>query len=130
MGKLSLLDTNIFIYLTKGNLDENSLLKLREATKSGFNLSVISKIELLGYTFPSPDEKTKTEDFVKSSTIFALTDEVVDKTIELRKTHKIKLPDAIIAATAIVFDLTLISRNDKDFAAIPDLKYLNPFVNV
>ena len=47
--------------------------------------------------------------------------------IELRKARKIKLPDAIIAATAIVHDLILVSRNDKDFAAIPSLRYSNPF---
>ena len=127
MGQTTLLDTNIFIYLTKGGLDESTLLRLRNATISGFNLSVISKIELLGYTFPTIEEKEQTESFIQSSTIFALTDDIVDKTIELRKAHKIKLPDAIIAATALVHDLILISRNDKDFAVIPSLNYNNPF---
>ncbi|MEY4538677.1 MAG: hypothetical protein RLZZ306_434, partial [Bacteroidota bacterium] len=54
-------------------------------------------------------------------------DEIVEKTIEIRRIYKIKLPDALIAATAIVFDLTLVSRNDKDFTQIPELKYINPF---
>ena len=127
MGQTTLLDTNIFIYLTKGGLDEPTLLRLRSATSSGFNLSVISKIELLGFAFPTTLEKEQAENFIQVSTIFMLTDDVVDKTIELRKTRKIKLPDAIIAATAIVHNLTLISRNDKDFAAIPSLRYSNPF---
>lgn len=37
------------------------------------------------------------------------------------------LPDAVIAATALIHDLTLISRNDKDFTSIPLLKYVNIF---
>ena len=127
MGQPTLLDTNIFIYLTKGGLDEPTLLRLRSATSSGFNLSVISKIELLGYAFPTIEEKEQAESFIKASTIFALNDDIVDKTIELRKARKIKLPDAIIAATAIVHNMILISRNDKDFAPIPSLRYSNPF---
>ena len=47
------------------------------------------------------------------------------KTAEIRKAHKLKLPDAIIAATAIVYDLTLISRNVPDFKNINGLKIMD-----
>jgi predicted nucleic acid-binding protein len=49
------------------------------------------------------------------------------KTAELRKTHKIKLPDAIIAASALIYNLTLITRNTNDFKKIEGLKVVNPF---
>ncbi|MDP2188131.1 MAG: PIN domain-containing protein, partial [Sphingobacteriaceae bacterium] len=49
------------------------------------------------------------------------------KTAEIRKSHKIKLPDAIIAASALAFDLTLITRNVADFRNIDGLTLLNPF---
>ncbi|MDQ6763986.1 MAG: type II toxin-antitoxin system VapC family toxin [Bacteroidota bacterium] len=49
------------------------------------------------------------------------------KTAELRKAYKIKLPDAIIAATALVYDLTLLSRNTVDFKDIAGLKIYNPW---
>jgi predicted nucleic acid-binding protein len=49
------------------------------------------------------------------------------KTADIRKAHRIKLPDAIIAATAIVYDLTLLSRNLSDFGGIADLKIINPW---
>ncbi|GAO27811.1 hypothetical protein [Geofilum rubicundum] len=52
---------------------------------------------------------------------------IVVKTIELRKIIKIALPDAIIAATALVYDLTLLSRNTKDFIDVPNLKIRNPW---
>jgi predicted nucleic acid-binding protein len=49
------------------------------------------------------------------------------KTAEIRKKYNIKLPDAIIAATAIVYGLKLVTRNEKDFAQIKGLNIINPF---
>lgn len=64
--------------------------------------------------------------FVESSTIFSLSDAIVQKTIEVRKTFKIKLPDSIIAATALVHGFTFVADNDKDFLKVVNLAYLNP----
>ena len=47
-------------------------------------------------------------------------------TILIRKSNKIKLPDAIIAATAIVNNITLVTCNSDDFKLINGLKMLNP----
>ena len=47
--------------------------------------------------------------------------EIVQKTIEIRKKHKLKLPDAIIIATAIFLDIEILS-NDQQFLKIPELK--------
>lgn len=52
---------------------------------------------------------------------------VVDKVIELRKSGSIKIPDAIIAAGAIIHDAKLITRNVSDFKDVMELKVLNPF---
>ena len=127
MGTPSLLDSNIAIYLIKGGLDYEVEQKLRNATLNGSNLSVITKIEILGFAFPTNEIQAKTERFITNSNILPLNDEIVEKTIEIRRIYKIKLPDALIAATAIVFDLTFVSRNDKDFTQIPELKYVNAF---
>jgi predicted nucleic acid-binding protein len=70
------------------------------------------------------------DNFIKDSSIFSLTEEVIEKTIELKRSQKIKLPDAIIAATALVNNFTLISRNDGDFLKIKELKYMNPFSDI
>ena len=91
------------------------------------NLSVITKIELLGWKFPNPNKSDISYAFVDQSNLFPLSEDIVNKTIELRQRYKIKLPDAVIAATAIVHDFTLISRNDKDFSNINELSYFNPF---
>jgi predicted nucleic acid-binding protein len=59
--------------------------------------------------------------------VIPLTNAIVQKTIEVRKSRKIKVADAIIAATAILNGLTLISRNEKDFKNLPGLNFINPF---
>jgi predicted nucleic acid-binding protein len=52
---------------------------------------------------------------------------IVQKTISIRKSKKIELPDAIIAATALVHGFTLISRNTSDFKNIMGLKVIDPY---
>lgn len=56
----------------------------------------------------------------------AITDDIVDKIVELTRKYKIKTPDAIIAATAITKQLTLITDNDRNFLNIKDLRVINP----
>lgn len=82
----------------------------------------VVKIELRSFQGDIAKENT-IADLVNSSTIIELSDDVIEKTIELRKKAKIKLPDAVIAATAIVNNLTLLSTNDSDFLKVPKLKY-------
>jgi predicted nucleic acid-binding protein len=130
MGTRFLLDTNTVIYYTKNDLSNNATEFLDLQISKGVLLSVVSEIELLGWNASNEEEATTIESFVLGSDIIQLTRPIVSKTIEIRKTRKIKLPDAIIAATAIVHDLTLVSRNDSDFKKISDLKYLNPFTDL
>jgi predicted nucleic acid-binding protein len=118
MGERYLIDTNIAIYFLDGHIPTNAIAFLIKVLNNESNISIISKIELLGWNFPNSEKMEINQDFVDSSTAFPLDNEVVEKTIDLRRKHKIKLPDAIIAATAIIFDFTLISRNDKDFENI------------
>ena len=54
---------------------------------------------------------------------------IIDKVISIRQTHKIKLPDAIILATAVIYELKLITANENDFFNIePELKIHNPII--
>lgn len=87
-----------------------------------FNISVINKIEILGHNTAG----NAIEEFINMAYVFDLEKNIVAKTIKLRKEYKIKLPDAIIAATALENSLTLITRNIKDFKDINGLKVINP----
>ncbi|PIX69340.1 nucleotide-binding protein, partial [Candidatus Roizmanbacteria bacterium CG_4_10_14_3_um_filter_33_21] len=98
--------------------------KLIEDANEEVNLSVITKIELL--SFDNEDELKNIDRLLVNSRIFSLDDEIVDKTIEVRKKYKLKLPDAIIAATAMINNLILVTHNKKDFKEIRGLKIIDP----
>ena len=66
-------------------------------------------------------------EFINDTLVMELEQPIKLKTADIRKSHKIKLPDAIIAATAMVYDFTLITRNTKDFKNIEGLELINPF---
>lgn len=73
----------------------------------------------------SPTEMQILEEFIDVTNVLPLSDIVVQKTIELRKNIKIKLPDAIVAATALAYKLTLITRNTTDFQKVAGLDCLD-----
>lgn len=69
----------------------------------------------------------KIKDFLAFANLFYIDDAIADKAIFLRKTYKkLKLGDALIAATALVHDFVIITRNTKDFQNIEGLEYINP----
>ena len=121
-----LLDTNTIIYYLQAALPEKAMRQLHTIVDEQPLVSVITKIELLGFNAASIEEQTVTETFIGAALLFNLDDAVTNQTIALRKQYRIKLPDAIIAATAIVYDLTLITRNTNDFDKIPELKCIDP----
>ena len=127
MGTRYLLDTNTAIYFLEGALPAACLPFMQGVLNAECNLSIITKIELLGWQFPSVQKESDATDFINASTVFGLIDEIANETISIQKSMKIKLPDAIIAATALVHGLELISRNEADFRDIPGLAVVNPF---
>lgn len=89
-------------------------------------VSVITKIELLGFNTPNIEEQNITQTFINDTLVFNLDDAIINQTIALCKKYHIKLLDAIIAATAITYNLTLLTRNSNDFNKIPELKCIDP----
>lgn len=101
-----------------------------KVVNQGINISVISKIEALAFAPQTEEQKQFFQlvvDFGNNANVYALDDDTIEQTIEIRKTYKLKLPDAIIASTALANSLTLISRNTKDFKNISGLKAMNPY---
>lgn len=90
-------------------------------------ISAITEIELLCWKTTFDADLQLLADFINDVTIFELEKAIKLKTAEIRKTNRIKLPDAIIAATALVHELTLVTRNVKDFDQIKGLKVINPW---
>ncbi len=125
-----LIDTNTIIYLLDRKLPPTAKLFLAKLIDELCQLSVISQIELLSWQPPHTEDKTIVEAFVAACQIIDLSPAIVQQTIQLRQTYRIKLPDSVIAATALINDWTLISRNDSDFRRISELKYINPFTDL
>lgn len=119
-----LLDTNVVINHLANELPEpgaNFIDNLLPA------ISVISKIELLGWHKASEEEISRIENFISLAHVFPLEEAVIQETIRLRQTFKIKTPDAIIAATVLVHGLSFVSRNVQDFQSIPNLNVIDPW---
>jgi predicted nucleic acid-binding protein len=122
-----LLDSNIIIYFLEGILPETASDFVNKTIIIP-QVSIISKIEILSWTPPTESNSLAIQHFLQESNVHLLDDSIVDKTIELRKKYKrVKLPDAIIAATALVKRFTLITRNENDFKSIQGLAWVNPF---
>ncbi len=121
-----LIDSNALIDYLGQKLPANGMVFMNRIVDAVPNVSVITKIEVLG--FNTSDENYKLlADFMNDSTILDLSGNVVDECIDIRRKYKIRLPDAIIAATAHVYDMVLISRNISDFRNIHDLQLVDPY---
>jgi predicted nucleic acid-binding protein len=121
-----LIDTNAVIDYLGQKLPTSGMDFMNNIIDEVPNISVVTKIEVLGFNAPS-EHYQLLKDFMSDATIFELSENIVDATINLRKNHKTKLPDAIIAATALVYDLVIISRNVADFKNIQGLVTINPW---
>ena len=128
MGIKYLWDTNTVIYylqkqfLPSAEQFMDTILKEYQPS-----ISAITEIELLCWKAASEQDLAILKNFIEDSVIFELEKDIKLKTADLRKNHKIKLPDAIISATAVVHDLALLTRNIADFSNIEDLTLINPW---
>ena len=127
MGKRYLLDSNTVIDFIARLYPENASERLNSIIDKEINVSVITQIEVLSFNPDKDDNYAVLIDFFEAATIYELSSEIVSQTILLRQRKRIKLPDAIIAATALVNGFVLISRNTKDFKNIKGLDVLNPY---
>ena len=123
MEQKYLIDTNVLIAAQMNSLPEAGRKFIAEIIDEEFTVSFITYIEFLGYK----DATKETEDFIALANVLEINKEIIQRCIKVRKLNVVKLPDAIIAATALVNDLTLTTRNMSDFKNIPGLKIVNPW---
>ncbi len=128
MGIKYVWDTNTVIYYlqqlfppTAEEFIDNTLKEARPC------ISAITEIELLCWKTASEEDLEVLHGFINDALVIELERTIKLKTAEIRRQYKIKLPDAIIAASALVYDLTLITRNTKDFENIEGLRLVNPW---
>ena len=120
-GNSALLDSNIIIYLSKNELPFTVFDKFDKLL-----ISVISYMEVLGFKFRNNEEENFVKELIELFEVQFIDQDIADKVIKIRKQNRIRLPDAIIAATAAVDNLCLVTRNIEDFKNI-NITILNPF---
>ena len=123
MGQEYLIDTNVIIDYLGNRLSTNGTSLIDSLSPV---ISIITKIELLGWYGATSKQIARLLPFVNDASIYFLNEPIVEQTIRLRQDYKIKTPDAIIAATALVYNLKLLSRNEADFKKVNGLITINP----
>jgi len=120
-----LLDSNIIIYAAQ---PEHADLRKLIAEHSPA-VSAISVVEVLGYHRLPEIERTHFEEFFEAARILSVSDLVISEAVKLRQQRKMTLGDALIAATALTNNLTLVTRNVDDFDWIDGLRVLDPLAS-
>ena len=118
-----LMDTNVIIDVLDNALPANSLAFVATLPPV---ISEVKRMELLGWPNATPLQLAPVEAFICSAVLLPVNEPVILKVIEIRQTKKIKLGDAIIAATALAHNLDLITRNTTDFTSITGLTVIDP----
>ncbi|MEG4305228.1 MULTISPECIES: type II toxin-antitoxin system VapC family toxin [unclassified Microcoleus] len=122
-GNRYVLDTNAIVALLQGNIQLIELLK----DADWIGVSVISKIEFLVFPGLTQDDRQIFEQFLQRVEVLGLVamDAVlIEKIIEIRQQHRLKLPDAVIAAMAIQNSASLVTA-DREFAKVTILTVIN-----
>ena len=120
---MMLIDSNIIIYAAR--LEHGELRRF--IVEHAPAVSAVSYVEVLGYHCLTREEREYFEEFFDAAHVLELSQAILDQAVELRQSRKMTLGDALIAGTALVHHLTLVTRNTEDFAWIENLQLLNPF---
>lgn len=113
-----LVDTNIIIYHTNGDSNLEQILD-----GNTIFVSDITEMEIFSFSKLSDNDEGLLRSYFNELIRLSINDQVKTEAIKIRKKSKIRLLDAIIAATAIVYDLVFISA-DTDFDRIQDFEYM------
>ena len=107
------LDTNVILYFLGGRLVDPFPV-------GAYAISVISELELLAYPGLVSSEEQRVRAFLADIPITDLTQSVKHHAVDLRKRFGLKLPDAIVAATALALEATLLT-NDQRLLVLADV---------
>ena len=128
MGVKYIWDTNTVIYYLQQQFPSSAEKFMDNLVNEARPvISAITEIELLCWKSATEKDLEVLHNFIDDALVIELEQAIKYKTADIRKKHKIKLPDAIIAATALVYELSLVSSNVSDFKNIDELQLINPW---
>jgi len=117
------MDTNVIIDFFAGRIPQRGMTFISSLPPI---ISVVTEMEVLGWYNPQPTQLLSLEAFVNTAIVIHLDRNIINQTIQIRQTIKTKLPDAIIGATALIHNHTLLTRNESDFRRMTGLNVINP----
>ena len=126
MADFTIVDTDILIDVGRGVSEAIACLQDIER-RSALTTSVVTRMELF-VGCRNKTELLEVEKFIRRFQILPLTEPISDMAVDLlrqyRLSHGLLIPDALIAATALVFDAPFISKNQRDYRFITGLNLM------
>jgi predicted nucleic acid-binding protein len=117
MGRSFVIDTNIAIAQLEARV-------IDPLPKGVYAMSIIGEIEILVYPGVTPEYERDVHQFLNQIQIIGISGAVKEEAVRIRRTFRLKLPDAIIAATSVVLGATLLS-NDRDFGRLTGISVVS-----
>jgi len=122
---VSLFDSNIIIEAGQAGGEVLRQLVAEEDPTT----SAICYIEVLGYHRLTEKDRESLEEFFSAIRVLPLSHEVIEQAVKLRQIRKMSLGDSLVAGTALVHRLPLVTRNTRHFAWINGLTLIDPAAN-
>ena len=124
-----LLDTKLLIDAFAGRSDSvRAITSARTASLEWIGYSSITRLEVLRFPGLNGADEIGLRNLLAQLSEAPIDDAVIERAIEIRKSVRMKIPDAVVAATALVYEANLVTRNTGDFKNIPGVSLLNPAI--
>lgn len=121
-----LIDTNVLSDFMNNSFSQKGMLFLSNLIDNEPEISLITRIELLCWK-TNFESEFWIKEFISNCKVIPLSEVIIQNCVQIRRSKRIKLPDAIIASTALTLQYTIITNNTKDFENIEGIKFLNPY---
>jgi predicted nucleic acid-binding protein len=115
------LDTNAIVYYLKDDTDAVPVLRGVFAQSSPVYVSAVTELELFAFVNLSSDEESLIENLLATMSIIPLDSRIARLAALVRRHYRLKVPDSVIAATAMFTGSILVTRNTRDFRKIANL---------
>ena len=122
-----LLDTNVLIDAFAGRADSvRAITSRRTANLEWIGYSAITRLEVLGFPELNAADELGLRNLLGQFGEAPIDGAVIERAIEIRKSVRIKIPATLVAATAVIYEANLVTRNTSDFKNISGLSVLDP----
>jgi predicted nucleic acid-binding protein len=122
-----LLDTNVVIDAFAGRPEAiKAITSARKLDLEWIGYSAITRLEVLGFPGLTAADEAGLRRLLAQFSEAEVSAAIIERAIEIRRAVRLKTPDAIIAATALIYGASLVTRNVRDFSVVAELTVIDP----